>query len=224
MRTSAQLVLDSAHFFPLDDNPEVPPLLLRRVRRLEAEGMVADERELMGAKGETSWLGRMDSPTKAGNKGCQVPQGAGEAGSLVAEGCCGLVIAVEVVSQVAAQMVAAAGDSPGQLVGCAGRSSVVELRSGEGSEVDGSLVWPICLSAGAERLAGRKWKDGRIDEWAPRKAKSPREWRLRKECEIDGLAGCKRRRKKVPEVDRRRRQRRRGDGGWAPGVDAEPPD
>ena len=115
----------------------------------------------------------------------------------------------------AAQRVAAAGDSPGQLVGCAGRSSVVELRSGEGSKVDGNLVRPICLSAGAERLAGRKWNDGRIDDWAPRKAKSPREWRLRKECEIDGMAGSKRRRQKVTEVDRRRRQRRRGDSGWA---------
>jgi len=146
MRTPAQVILDSAHFFPLDEVPDGSPPAMGRLR-----SMLEGGDRLVNAGGRVE-LGR-----------------------------------------------------PSSQVGFGGE--VVEPHKG-----------PV-MAAGQ---CGKKRRSGRIDEWVVRKAKSPKEWRVRKDLELDGLAGEVRRR--VDAGDDVRKQRRRDDGSWAPGADAEPPD
>ena len=74
----------------------------------------------------------------------------------------------------------------------------------------------------APRAAGRKWKDSRMEDWAVRKAGTPKVWRSRIGEDIDSFAGVVRRRAGVGTSDRR--QKRRDGRSWPPGVEAEPPD
>jgi len=144
MRTPAQVVLDSAHFFPLDEVPEGPPASMDRLRV-----------ELMD-------------------------KGAAKAS--------GSVVRAVVVR----------------------RSGTAAQRSTPGGPSD------------VEVSVGMKRGTGSIEDWVVRKAKSPREWRVRKDLEIDGLAGMVRR--SLGAGSEARRQRWRDKGSWAPGAGAEPPD
>ena len=54
-----------------------------------------------------------------------------------------------------------------------------------------------------------------------RKAVSAREWRVRKDLEIDGLTGVKRR--TLGEEQEERSKRLRDSGDWGPAAEAEPP-
>ena len=60
------------------------------------------------------------------------------------------------------------------------------------------------------------------ETWVTRKAVSARDWRLRKELEIDGLTGVKRR--TLGEEQDERSKRRRDSGNWGPAAEAEPSD
>ena len=74
----------------------------------------------------------------------------------------------------------------------------------------------------APRVAGRKWKDSRIDDWVVRKARTPKVWRSRIGEEMDSFAGMLRRRADVGTSGRT--QKRRDGRSWPPGAEAEPPD
>jgi len=153
MLTPAQLVLDSAHFFPLDELGLGSPLLLWDLRL--ACGQVAGVTSLSTDSG--LFLG---------------------------------------------------GPIPvGPLV-CSWAAGVVDLAQQELAE--------------APRVAGRKWKDSRIDDLVVRKAGTPKVWRSRVGEDIDSFAGMVRRRAGVGTSDRR--QKRRDGRSWPPGVEAEPPD
>ena len=67
-----------------------------------------------------------------------------------------------------------------------------------------------------------KRKQPEDETWVTRKAVSAREWRLRKDLEIDGLTGVKRR--TLGEEQEERSKRLRDSGDWGPAAEAEPPD
>ena len=108
MLTPAQLVLDSAHFFPLDDLGLESPQLLVDLRL--ACSQVADGIPLSVGCGP-----RVDGPSPVG-----------------------------------------------PLVG----SWATGIEDGALQELPE-----------APRVAGRKWKDSRIDDWVVRKARTPKVWR-----------------------------------------------
>ena len=150
LRTPAQFVLDSAHFFPLDEVPDGAPAIMSRLRGVLGE-------ELAESTG----------------------------GGLRSGGPEGVVVG-----------------PPQQMVAAGGTPSVLQADLGE--------------------QLGQKRRTGVLDDWVIRKSKSPREWRVRKELEIDGMAGEVRRRAGADVGSRK--QRKCSDGSWAPGADAEPPD
>jgi hypothetical protein len=153
MRTPAQLVLDSAHFFPLDELGLVSPRLLEDLRL--ACGQAASDARLSADSG----------------------------------------------------LFPAVPTTVGPLVG----SWVLGMED----------LAPQGM-AEAPRVAGRKWKDSRIDDWVVRKAGTPKVWRSRIGDDIDGYAGVVRRRSGVGTGDGRKKRR---DGrSWPPGAEAEPPD
>ena len=153
MRAPAQLVLDSAHFFPLDDLGSGSPQLLVDLRL--ACSQVVDGIPLIADSG---------------------PGGAGP----------------------------------------------IPVGPSVGSWVTGIADGALQEFTEAPRVAGRKWKDSRIDDWVVRKAGTPKVWRSRIGEDIDGFAGMLRRRADVGTSGRR--QKRRDGRSWPPGAEAEPPD
>jgi hypothetical protein len=170
MRSPAQLVWDSAHFFPLDAVSEgVPPIIGLLI--LQSEGLLPGH--------EAPGLDRTSLSVASGSLGTRGSEAPVRVGS-------------ELQTQSVVNLVDAGADAhtpPGDVV---------------------------------ERKPGTKWRATRIDEWLVRQAGSSRDLVVRKKCEMVRLAGFKRQRALGSREDRRRR--RREDGSWAPGAEAEPPD
>ena len=141
LRTPAQFVLDSAHFFPLDENPDGAPVIMSRLRVVLGEDLA-----------ESTGRG----PRSGGPEG---------------------------------------------------------VVAGPSQQTVGAGETPLVLRAALGELLGQKRRTGVLDDWVIRKSKSPREWRVRKELEIDGMAGEVRRRAGADVGSRK--QRKCSDGSWA---------
>ena len=212
MRSPAQLVLDSAHFFPLDAVPEGLPAIIGTLM-LHAEGLLSRSEDPGLANTSVEGLSppggtTMDAgivPRAAPGVGVECPAGVPPGDTGVSH--C-VVATLGVLGTRASEAPVREGMELQSRSSAAWGGEGLELRTPPGDVV--------------ERKPGTKWRATRIDEWLVRRSSCSRDLVVRKKCELVSLAGVKR--QSVPVLLEDRRRRRRKDGSWEPGAEAEPPD